>query len=86
MTNPFELSARSTKARRIVTAIDRHLAERGINPHRDAAGIAAGLKGWSRNDWARLARAIEINPPSADTVVVVVGVYRNRAVAQRKAS
>jgi len=78
--NAFEELGRGKKIRALLNALDRNFVEQGINPYRDGLGIAAGLACWTSAEWIALAEALEIRPPSAETVDELLKEYRGRAV------
>jgi hypothetical protein len=70
---------RERKIRALMNALDRNLAECGLKPYADGEGIAAAISLWTPAEWIALAEAIEVRPPSQETVDEVIKAYRNRA-------
>jgi hypothetical protein len=76
--NGFERSARFAKVHALTRALDREIRKHGADPNDDPHAVADALAKWPASDWARLAIAYGIRPPSPITIGQVLDGYRAR--------
>lgn len=77
--NPYQLLARERKARSMISYFDRRFSELGRNPYKEAKALADMLRGTSPDDWRSHAVCAGVNPPSRDTVDLIIAEYDKRS-------
>ncbi len=79
----FERIGRLNKTAKLVRALDRHLADAGLDPM--MPGLGDALAALTPAQWSLLAVANGIKPPSPITVGAVIDAYRERNEVRRSA-
>lgn len=77
--NPYARAKRLEKAQAIIEVIDGLVAFAGLDPRTDGFAIADLLRRWTPAMWASAAVQAGKNPPSPETIELVVATYRRRA-------
>lgn len=77
--NPYEQAARQAKVSVLVSELDRWSLSAKLDPFADAGAIAAMLRAWGHQPWAKLAVSIGKRPPGAETIALIVEIYESRA-------